>query len=374
MNIIPKFTLSVFHRWCAIASVTILILLVARGKVFGAPAHRAGSKAEEYFLRGDARGQLNEVDKSYPDAIADFSKAIDCDTRPEQTLLLRARLYRKLGKYQLAIDDCSRIRRTDWTADEALVLRAEMYELLGQKQLAKEDREELKYQRAHTVRFTVGGPTRIILNSTTGTKARAVVSDDISKIIKKAPKSRIKQVRGAQALVPKGLSQLEYYHLARNFGGIQPKQCLECITLVEHMNPTSTLVKKATRLRETMMPKRMPSDEAIELNRLAHNCFSDHDKCRSLVLGSLALCPDSEYAYITLGALEKDCGNYAEAERNFRRARDINPHNVEALSRLGDVVRDHNVAEAKAIWQQAVNLDPDDVFDGSMLELYKNNH
>ncbi len=276
--------------------------------------------------------------KQFPQAITALSKEIDAGRDPSPALMTRARLYSKLGKYQLAVDDCDRVLKMDASTIEVLQERGRNYELLGKKQLADDDREEVKYQLAQAALRKNGKPNLAI-----------------------------------PYVVPKGESQVTYYHLARSFGGVRPKQALECIVLAEKLNPTSTFAARATRLRDIMLPRKLPSDEALALNLEAFKYISQREKCRELVNKCIAISPDYEYGYITLGAVEKDCHNHEKAAAAFRHALRINPHNVEALSRLGEILVDTDVEEAKKVWRKAVEYDPEDSFDGALLEGYKDN-
>lgn len=304
--------------------------------------------------------RANERLQQVPAAIEELTKAIDIDSHPIEQLKERARLYRELGKYQLAIDDLTRVHQM-WSTGEALEERAKNYELLGKKQEAQEDRDELKYRRAHTVVGVVGGSPRKTLSWNSPGESR-----DEKTLEKKSPPQDELSV---EKVVPTGLSQVEYYHLARSFGGVLPKQCLQCIELAEKMNPKRPIATKAHNLRDTLLPKQMPSDEAIALNFRAYNEISNHDQCRKDSLECIQRFPNYEYGYITIGALEKDMQNDAAAEKYFRKAIEINPHNTAALSRLGDLLRWHNVVEAKKLFQKAIDLDPDDSFNTFSLKL-----
>jgi len=276
-------------------------------------------------------------------AIDDLSKAVECNPNPEYPLFDRARLYRLQGKFQLAVEDCTRaLKEGPFRTDQFLAERAENYRLLGKLQLAADDREELRIFNANTI-MHIGG----------------------KRILPKPNKEPV----GTPDIVPEGLSQLEYYHLAKSYGGLRPKQCLQCIKLVETMDPTRPVAAKATRLRDIFLPKTMPPDEAVALNLKAFNEFSQPDQCRKDATECVRRFPDWEYGYITLGALEKDLNNQDAAVKNFRKALEINPHNVTALSRLGDALRWSNEKEAKEVLQKAVELDPEDTFDAHIIKL-----
>ena len=73
-----------------------------------------------------------------------------------------------------------------------------------------------------------------------------------------------------------------------------------------------------------------------------------------------------------MGALEKELGHVGEAEKDFRRALSISPHNVDALTSLGDSLRWHDEKQAKVVLGQAVMNDPDDTFCATLLEILEN--
>lgn len=268
-------------------------------------------------------------------AITELSKAIECDSHPYDWLLLRAEIFRRLGKYQLALNDLTRIVENDSDRDRARAERIQVYELLGENGSAADEREELRIDKANSFRFWSNGGRRHITNRPSRRALKATDS------------------------VPTDRTQVEYYHLAKMYGGAQPKQCLQCIEYAERMNPERPVAAKASKLRQLLLPKQVPSDEAIALNLKAYRELGNKEQCRKDITECISRFPSNEYAYITLARLEQDQNNEAAAFAAYQKTLEINPNNLTALESYGDLLRRNNKEEAKKILQRAIDLDPE---------------
>jgi tetratricopeptide (TPR) repeat protein len=316
-----------------------------------------------------AHAEANEKLGNMASAIDDMTHAINSKYRTGffGNLVYRAQLYRKLGKYELAIRDCSRVLALWPTDQSALAERANNYDMVGKHEQANDDREELSNVKAHT--FSVGAPRNIIVDGKAGTVIAAGSSpEERSNQAKqqKVPPS----VEQTPNTVPTALNQKEYYKLAKAYGWQRSDLTLECIKKIIAIDAKSELAVKANRMMDLVLPKHMPpAKEAVSLSKEAMNCISDHNRSRRLSENCVKRYPEFEYGYISLGALEKDVGNPSAARANFEKALRINPHNLEALSRLGDILRQIDEEQAKVVLRLAVELDPDDSFDRYVLYL-----
>jgi len=268
-------------------------------------------------------------------AITALGKAIEYDSHPYDWLLLRAEIYRRQGKYKLALNDLTRIIENDSDRDKARAERIQLYELLGDTGSAADEREELRIDKANSFRFWSNGGRRHITNRPSRRALKATDS------------------------VPTDRTQVEYYHLARMYGGAQPKHCLQCIEYAERMNPKRPVAAKASKLRQFLLPKQVPSDEAIALNLKAYRELRNKAQCRKDITECISRFPNNEYAYITLARLEQDQNNEAAAFAAYQKTLEINPNNLTALESYGDLLRRNNKEEAKKVLQRAIELDPE---------------
>lgn len=172
-------------------------------------------------------------------------------------------------------------------------------------------------------------------------------------------------------VVPKNLTQDEYYNLACRYAGVQwPNQAMECINRIDRKNPKSPLAIKVVRLEDTVLPKEMPPEEAIELNLKAVNRWRNGVEARALADECIRKYPNLEYGYMIRGHLDALDGKHSSAADHYRRALEINPHNTKALDALGDLLLSlKQPQEAKAAFQKAVLYDPEDSFAQNRLEL-----
>ncbi len=301
------------------------------------------------------------------DAIDDVTRELNSRYRFNEfeNRAYRASLYRAVGEYDLAIADCSWVLSMLPTHQAALEERANNYELIGEHELAQDDREELADTKART--FVVGVPVNLIVDADTGQVIAAGTGREPTS--KQAEKRRLPDFRSEiPETVPDGLSQRKYYKLARRYGWEHWEQTLVCIDRINNLDTTTEFAAKANRMKDTVLPKHMPPpQEAVALSSEAFNCISDRDRCRRLAETCIERYPNFEYGYIVRGAFEKDVGRPAAARAYFEKALEINPHNVMALSRLGDILRDIDKEQAKVTLRCAVKLDPDDSFDRYIL-------
>lgn len=284
---------------------------------------------EAYGLSGRAHLALKQDNL----AVAAFSKAIEFESHPSRWLFERAKIYRREGKYQLALEDLTMIIELGFDKGKARKERIQIFELLGYHSMAADEKEELRISKANTLSFWVNGGRRHITNRPS---QRALKATDT---------------------VPTDRTQVEYYHLARMYGGARPKQCLQCIEYAEKMNPNRPIAMKALKLRQCLLPKQIPSDESISLNLKAFRELGNAEQCRKDVTESIRISPGNEYAYVTLGSLERDQNNSAAAFAAFEKALELNPNNLMALESYGDLLRRSDRNEARAILKRAVELD-----------------
>jgi Tfp pilus assembly protein PilF len=121
-------TLTIFRKVGALVVVTVTLLTIARANVpiiVNTPGHlRAAmdlcSKASDQLRNGDAAGAKRNVDA-----------ALHIDPKLWPALYIRAQIYRKEGKFQLAIEDCNEALRQYPGCVEAALLRANIYVRLG---------------------------------------------------------------------------------------------------------------------------------------------------------------------------------------------------------------------------------------------------
>ncbi|MBX9947824.1 MAG: hypothetical protein K2Y39_01545 [Candidatus Obscuribacterales bacterium] len=287
---------------------------------------------QAYGLSGRAHLALKQNEL----AISALSKAIEYDSNhPGPWFLLRAKIYRKESKYQLALKDLTKIIESDFDTELARKERIQIYELLGEHDLAADEREELRITKANSLSFWSNGGRRHITNRPS---RRALKTTDS---------------------VQTDRTQVEYYHLARMYGGAQPKQCLQCIEYAVTMNPKRPVAAKASKLRQFLLPKQVPPDEAIALNLKAYRELRNKEQCRKDITECISKFPNHEYAYITLARLEHDQNNDAAALAAYQKTLEINPNNLTALESYGDLLRGNNKEEAKKVLQRVIELDPE---------------
>lgn len=349
-------------------------------------------RADAYFAVGKYRESLHDYDEALKlepnadqlwrshaeandklgktaTAIDDMTHAINSKYRTGffENLTYRAQLYRKVGKYELAIADCSRVLSRLPSHEGALKERANDYDSVGKNEQAQDDREELANVKAHT--FVVGAPRNIIVDGKTGHVIAAGRSPEPPSHHAEQHRVQIPEDKIPDT-VPDGLNQKQYYKLAKAYGWARSEKTLACINKIKSIDATTELAAKADRMLDAVLPKHMPPpQEAVTLSTDAMECISEHDKSRKLAEACIKRYPDFEYGYITMGALEKDVGNPLAARANFEKALAINPHNLAALSRLGDILRQIDEEQAKVVLRLAVKLDPDDSFDRYVLYL-----
>lgn len=95
------------------------------------------------------------------------------------------------------------------------------------------------------------------------------------------------------------------------------------------------------------------ADAYFTLGRL-HLLEGDRDKARQALTRSLSLDPNHRGGLRALARLEEEGGGFSAAEALYRRLVAVNPHDVEARFRLGQVLlRQANVDEALAVFEAA---------------------
>src|SRR6266542_4441341 len=120
--------LTMFRKVIALVIVTLTLPTIARGSVpiiVNTPGHlRAAmdlcSKASEQLRNGDIAGAKRNVDA-----------ALRIDPKLWPALYIRAQIFRKEGKYELAIQDCNEALRQYPGCVEASLLRASIKVRLG---------------------------------------------------------------------------------------------------------------------------------------------------------------------------------------------------------------------------------------------------
>ena len=101
---------------------------------------------------------------------------------------------------------------------------------------------------------------------------------------------------------------------------------------------------------------------AVALRLLGTVFFQRDDfvPAEKLLLRSVVLNPTEHATYLNLGNLYNTCSLFAEADRSYSRALELDPDNVDVMNCLATVRRkQHAYDEAIALNQKALELDPD---------------
>lgn len=93
---------------------------------------------EVYARRGEVLFSLGR----YPNAVSDFSKAIELEALPGYSYLYRGSIYAQWGKYDEAMKDLNKCMELEPEWPYPYLLRGAIYSVLGEKQKAEEDFKE----------------------------------------------------------------------------------------------------------------------------------------------------------------------------------------------------------------------------------------
>jgi TolB-like protein/Tfp pilus assembly protein PilF len=95
----------------------------------------------------------------------------------------------------------------------------------------------------------------------------------------------------------------------------------------------------------------------------AYHGFRDYDRALAELKLATQLLPNEARLYIVMGAVARRTARWQEAETNFKRAVELDPRNFFALMEAASTFEGmRRYAEAKRLYEQALNIQPNDPF------------